>query len=96
MEAGVGVLTRCLLFFRGKDWSVLTMFDQGLGDFCTIIAGELLSSNLCCLVLAQVELKHDVAGCTFGHACARSAAQFFSTALFLAILVLISLEPTEV
>lgn len=43
VEAGVGVLTSCLLYFRGKYWSVLTMFDQGLGDFCTIIAGELLS-----------------------------------------------------
>ena len=43
VEAGVGVLNSCLLFFRGKDWSVLTMFDQGLGNFCAIIAEELLS-----------------------------------------------------
>lgn len=69
------------------------------GDFCTIRGRQgksCLSPNLCCLVLAQVELKLDVTGCRFGHAWARSAAQFFSTALCLAILVLISLEPTEV
>ena len=41
LAAEVGVSTRCLLFLRRRDWSVLTMYDLGLGDFCTKTEGQL-------------------------------------------------------
>lgn len=37
------VSTSCLLFLRRRDWSVLTTYDPGSGDFCTITAGALRS-----------------------------------------------------
>lgn len=43
LGARVGVSTSCLLFLRRRDWSVLTTYDPGSGDFCTITAGALRS-----------------------------------------------------
>ena len=42
LGAGVGVSTRCPLFLRRTDWSVLTPYDLGSGDFCTDSRGALV------------------------------------------------------
>ena len=73
------------------------MYDLGLGDFCTKTEGQLWSvTQTLSPGFSEVELKHDIAGCIFRPTCACTLAQFSSTALFLAILVLVSLEPKEV
>lgn len=43
VEAGVGVLTSCLLYFSAERIGRFDHVRPSFGDFCTIIAGEVLS-----------------------------------------------------